>query len=47
MKPAANDGAAATNGPSADQPEDTTEQTTEQHNPPVDTDDVRADMELD
>jgi len=47
MKPPANDGASAANGPSADQP-DTTEQMTEQTEAQaVDIDDVKADMELD
>jgi len=46
MKPPANDGTSATNGPSADQPDDTTAKP-EQKEPQLDSDDVKADMELD
>jgi len=44
MKPAANNGTEATNGPSADEPNDAA---TQSEKAVVDNDDVKADMELD
>jgi len=46
MKPAANDGSAATNGPDANQPDDAAA-ASEVKDGQVDTDDAKADMELD
>jgi len=43
MKPEVNDGAAATNGPNTDQPDDAAAKLEQ----PVDSADVKADMELD
>lgn len=46
MKPPADDGAAATNGPNASQPDDAAAESAEKEGQ-VDSDDVKADMELD
>jgi len=47
MKPDANDSATAANGPSDGQPADTSQPMNEQNEAQVDSDEVKADMELD
>ena len=47
MKPDANEAATATNGPSDGQPADTSQPMTEQNEVQVDSDELKADMELD